>query len=104
MKLMTAEIEKKLAKHPIGSTECRLDDAPVIVKYFGGCAATWLAIEGEKEGDDWILFGKATLDGRYWEYGTFSLKELASVKFPPFGLHVERDLYAHGTVKELSND
>ena len=100
MKLLTKEIEKKLLAHPSGSTDGKGDDAKVIVKFFGGAAATWLVTEGEKEGDDWLFFGKVTLDGSYWEWGYFLLSDLSSVKFPPFGLGVERDLYFSGTVRE----
>ncbi|MBQ6256748.1 MAG: DUF2958 domain-containing protein [Clostridia bacterium] len=93
MKLLTAEIIKKLEKHPFGSQEGKLDDAEVLVKFFGGGACTWLVTEGEKQEDgDWEFFGKVTL-GDDWEWGYFRLSELAEMKFPPFNLGVERDMY-----------
>ena len=93
MKLLTAEIIKKLEKHPFGSQEGKLDDAEVLVKFFGGGACTWLVTEGEKQEDgDWEFFGKVTL-GDEWEWGYFRLSELAEMKFPPFNLGVERDMY-----------
>lgn len=100
MKLMNKSIEKKLLAHPFGSTEGKGEEAEVLVKYFGGSAATWLVTEGEKEDGEWVFFGKVTLDGQFWEWGYFLLSDLTGVKFPPFGLGVERDLYFSGTVAE----
>jgi len=104
MKLLTAEIIKKLKKHPFGSQEGKLDDAEVLVKFFGGGACTWLVTEGEKQEDgDWEFFGKVTL-GDEWEWGYFRLSELAEMKFPPFNLGVERDMYpgSKKTVRDLA--
>ena len=100
MKLLTKAIENKLAKRPFGSTDGKGDNAEVIVKFFGGAACTWLVTEGEKRDGDWLFYGKATLDGEYWEWGYFALSELAAVKFRPFGLGVERDYYFSGTVAD----
>lgn len=104
MKLLTAEIIRKLEKHPFGSQEGKLDEAEVLVKFFGGGAATWLVTEGEQQEEgDWLFFGKATL-GDEWEWGYFTLSELEKMKFPPFGLGVERDMYLGGkpTVGQLA--
>jgi len=104
MKLLTAEIIRKLQKHPFGSQEGKLDDAEVLVKFFGGGACTWLVTEGEQQEDgDWEFFGKVTL-GYEWEWGYFTLSELEQMKFPPFGLGVERDMYLGGkhTVGQLA--
>ena len=104
MKLLTAEIIRRLEKHPFGSQEGKLDDAVVLVKFFGGGVATWLVTEGERQEDgDWLFFGKVTL-GYEWEWGYFTLSELEKIKFPPFGLGVERDMYLGNrvTVKELA--
>ena len=104
MKLLTAEIIRKLERHPFGSQEGKLDDAEVLVKFFGGGACTWLVTEGEKqENGDWEFFGKVTL-GYEWEWGYFTLSELEKMKFPPFGLGVERDMYLGGkhTVGQLA--
>lgn len=93
MKLLTADIIRKLEKHPFGSQEGKLDDANVLVKFFGGGAYTFLVTEGEKQEDgDWLFFGKATF-GYEWEWGYTTLSELEAMKFPPFGLGVERDMY-----------
>ena len=100
MKLLTKGIENDLKKHPFGSTDGKLEEAKVIVRFFGGSAATWLVAEGEETEDGWMFFGAVTIWGDEWEYGYFSLKELEGLRFPPFGLGVERDLYFKGNVKE----
>lgn len=106
MKLMTAEIEKRLEKHPFHSQDGKGMDAEVIVKFFGGGASTWLVTEGERQDNgDWLFFGYVTIfGGDEWEWGYFTLSELKSLHFPPFGLPIERDLYIgkHDTVGKLS--
>jgi hypothetical protein len=43
---------------------------------------------------DVIFFGYVSVHGDFCdEWGYFSLSELSSVKCPPFGLGIERDLY-----------
>jgi hypothetical protein len=103
MKLMTKEIEEKLAKSPIGTTDARGKDAEIIVKYFNPIGAgTWLITEGEKQEDgDWLLFGYCHIFE--WEWGYVMLSELESVNLP-FGLSIERDLYSKGTVADLCGD
>ncbi len=92
-KLLTAEVIRKLEKHPLGSQDGKGDNAEVLVKFFGGGAATWLITEGKKlENGDWLFYGKCTL-GYEWEWGTVLYSELENIKFPPFGLGVERDMY-----------
>ena len=51
---------------------------------------TWLATEGEQQGDDFIFFGYVIGQEREWGY--FSLNELSSVT-GPFGLKIERDIH-----------
>lgn len=99
MRLMTREIEKALERHPIYSQDGKGDAAEVVVKYFGGSAATWLITEGERQGDDWLLYGKATLGlsdpltgGILWEWGYVLLSQLQSARFGN-GLGVERDMW-----------
>jgi hypothetical protein len=93
MKLLTADIIRKLQAHPLGSQDGKGDEAEVLVKFLGGGACTWLITEGEQmENGDWMLFGKVTL-GYEWEWGTVMLSELESLKFPPLGLGVERDKF-----------
>lgn len=96
MKLMTKEIEKKFEKYPLGSQDGLMKEAEVIVKYFNPYGAgTWLITEGEKqENGDWLLFGYCHIVE--WEWGYVMLSELESVKVPPFGLPLEREMYGTG--------
>lgn len=73
------------------------DPAPV-VKFFNPVgAATWLASELDADGVEGSrvppcnLFGLADLGFGCPEPGSFSLREIASVRLP-FGLFIERDL------------
>lgn len=103
MKLMTKEIEEILLNTPFGSTDRKGKDAQVIVKYFNPCGkGTWLITEGELQPDgDWLLYGYAKIE--FWEWGYVSLRELENVKLP-YGLTIERDLYASGTVRDLCDE
>lgn len=93
MKLMTKAIEKTLLKHPFGSQDGKGNEAHVLVKFFGGYAYTALVTEAELQEDgDWLFYGIVTM-GYEWEWGYFSLREIQSLRFPPFGLPAERDLY-----------
>jgi len=100
MKLMTKEIEKKLAAHPIHSTEGQGENAEVVVKYFNPTGAgTWLITEGEKQADgDWLFYGLCYI--HEWEWGYVLLSQLEEIWLPG-GLKIERDLYSSGTVAEL---
>ena len=88
MKLITKEIEKKLI-------EAGPDGEKPIVKFFGGSACTWIITGAEiidgKLGD--ILWGFADLGMDCVEFGTISLSELKAIRFRPFGLSIERDMY-----------
>lgn len=101
MELMTNEIEKKLEETGFIPEMDDLFEAAVIVKYFDPCgAATWLIVGGERVGDDWELYGYATI-GYYWEWGSVMLSELQSYK-GPLQIGIERDLYCEGRcVREL---
>ena len=102
MKLITKEIEHKFETHPIYSQDGKGLDAEVIVKFFNPYGVgTWLITEAERDGDDWNMFGYCEL-GQDWEWGYVSFKELANLKIPPFGLGIERDMYAKGTVRKLA--
>ena len=101
MELMTSEIKELLEQHPVGSTEGKLLDAEVIVKYFNPCGSgTWLIFEGSPTEDgDYELFGLCHIFE--WEFGSVMLSELQNVRLP-LGLTIERDLYSHGTVRKLA--
>lgn len=96
MKLITKDIENKLEKHPLYSTDGQ-KEKEVIVKFFnpyGG--GRWYVCEGEKqENGDWLFFGLVELIEKEWGY--FTLSELQSIK-TPFGLGIERDKGFKGTL------
>ena len=90
MKLLTKAILSRFAK--VG----RQDEDPdpiVICKFFNPCGAgTWYATEYDPESR--IFFGYVSIFGDHCdEWGTFSLDELESVRCPPLGLSIERDMW-----------
>lgn len=91
MKLLTQAILKKLPA--LYSQEDKpASEITIPVKFFGGGACTWYATEYDPESR--IFFGFVTLgDPQNAELGTFALDELKAVRFPPFGLSIERDLH-----------
>jgi hypothetical protein len=91
MKLLTKEILKKLP--PLRSQEDKASgEVTIPLKYFGGGACTWYATEYDP--DERMFFGFVTLgDPQNAELGYFSLDELKGLRFPPFGLPIERDLH-----------
>lgn len=93
MKLITKEIEAKLLKHPMYSTDGK-EEKEVLVKFFNPYGiGTWYVFEAEKKGNNWIFFGLVDLYEK--ELGYFTLRELESIKLP-FGLPIERDKYFDG--------
>tara|TARA_R110000751_G_scaffold3677_10_gene17475 strand:- start:265 stop:597 length:333 start_codon:yes stop_codon:yes gene_type:complete len=64
-------------------------DVLPVVKLFGGSSCTWLLTELDPETDE--AFGLCDLGHGTPELGYVSMRELLSIKFPPFGLPVERD-------------
>jgi hypothetical protein len=103
MKLLTKEIINKLENTKYNHEDLIPDDAPVLVKFFNPSGiGTWYALEGEKVKDDWVFFGVADLG--FPEYGEFVLSELESIKAPPFGLGIERDMHYTGTNKDLKEE
>jgi hypothetical protein len=89
MKLLTKAIKTKLEKNFQNQ-----NDDDVVLKLFGGSSCTWLITQIEPDGD--IMWGLADIGMGCCEYGTISLSELESVKFPPFSLGVERDRFFRG--------
>lgn len=67
----------------------RFDPVPVIKLFNPLGPATWIATELDDDGD--TLFGLADLGVGCPELGTFSLREIASVRLS-LGLAIERDL------------
>jgi hypothetical protein len=101
MQMITKEIESKLLKSPLYSTE-KVNPVPVIVKFFTPWSYwTWYAVEGNKVNGDWEFFG--LVEGHEKELGNFLLSELESVRGPG-GLKIERDRYFEGhTLDKLTN-
>lgn len=116
MKLLTKEIIKKMPMTE--DVIVKAEDAPIIVKFFGGCSyslyviAAYAWIDGEevklseingREYDDINFYGYVTgLQVDEWGYTT--LNQLKGIRFPPFGLGIERDMYfGKRTVKEIIN-
>ena len=101
MKLLTKAILKDLEKYPYRSQEdTPLMEQKVIAKFFNPCGVgTWIVLEKVEElsNGDLILWGLAEL-GNGYELGTFSLKELESLRLP-FGLTIERDMYLKNNCK-----
>jgi hypothetical protein len=67
-------------------------EGPPIVKLFGGAACTWLISEADPQ-QPTLVFALCDLGMGSPELGYLDLEELAAVRFPPFGLRVERDRF-----------
>jgi len=93
MKLITAAIQKKLEKNYQKASKTG-ESVSVVLKLFGGSNCTWLITEIEPDGD--TMRGLCDIGLGCCEYGTVSLSELKSVRFPPFGLPIERDKWFEG--------
>ena len=99
MKLMTKELEKAFEKAPLLSKDGEGENANVVVKYFNPAGrGTWLITEANKlPNGDYEMFGMCHIFE--WKWGYVLLSELENLVLP-FGLKIERDMYASGTVKE----
>ncbi|MDD6552097.1 MAG: DUF2958 domain-containing protein [Prevotellaceae bacterium] len=99
MKLLTETQKKNIAeKYPLYSQDGKYGEAVCVAKFFLA-NWTWYIIEGQPDGDDFLMFG-IVLNGFGDEYGYVSLKEVESVKVRGV-LEVERDKYFKET--ELKN-
>ena len=87
MKLLTKEVLNNFKK--TGSQEGN-NDPLIIAKFFGGGSYSFYATEYNPDTE--VFYGYVTGLGSD-EWGYTSLAELEAVKFPPFGLGIERDLY-----------
>ena len=86
MKLMTKEIQKQAEKqYELGSDMEQM----VVAKYFGG-SWTWYLMNLDPNDNNYAW---GIVKGFETELGSFNMDELKSVKIPPFGLGIERDLY-----------
>lgn len=92
MKLITKQIENRLAKYPLYSQDGKGLNAVIHCKFFNPCGVgAWYVLEAKKEANgDYTFFGIVDLYER--EYGYFTLSQLQSVR-NRFGLGIERDRY-----------
>jgi len=99
MKILTKEIENEFKKQGYTGDK-KPEDVKIILKLFGGGACSWYLYEHIE--DDIYMAYVNLGDLIYAECGTVSLNELMSIKFPPFGLGIERDMYfGEHTLKEV---
>ena len=90
MKIITKAIENAFAKQ--GKTGNKsMSEIKIVMKLFGGGAFSWYIYE--KLDDDLYMAFVNLGDPEMSECGAVSMQEILSVKFPPFGLGVERDMY-----------
>jgi len=89
MKLFTKEIDKQLfAQYPKGSN---LDNQMVVAKIFNPYGrGVWYLLNSDPQDPDYIW---AIVDLFEPEMGSVSRSELQTIKVPPFGLGLERDIY-----------
>ncbi|MCK4307270.1 DUF2958 domain-containing protein [candidate division WOR-3 bacterium] len=89
MELITEKLKNRFAE--VGTQENEKDPI-VVAKFFNASGAgTWYATSYDSRTK--VFYGYVSLFGDHNdEWGTFSLKELQSVK-GAFGLGIERDLY-----------
>lgn len=103
MKLVTKEIQKRLAKYPLYSQDGKKKDAKAVCKFFL-CQGvwTWYVLESDEKCE--IAFGIVINGAGEGEYGYFSLSELQSIR-TQFGLGVERDISFEPTnVGDIKDD
>ena len=103
MKLVTKEIQKRLAKYPLYSQEGKGKDAVAVCKFFLCQGAwTWYVLEADNECE--TAFGVVINGAGEGDYGYFSIPELQSVR-TKWGLGVERDLYFDPTkLSDIKDD
>ena len=76
-RLITPDLEKAMKDYPLYSQDSKKKDALCIAVFFIG-NARWYILEGQREYDDFVLFGIIVgLAGT--EYGYISANEMASV-------------------------
>ena len=90
MKLITKAIEKAFEKQG-DTSQKEMSEIKIVMKLFGGGAFTWYLYE--KLDDDIYMAFVNLGDPMMAEIGTVSMSELEAVKFPPFGLGIERDMH-----------
>ena len=86
--LINQELKEKFSSN---GSQKDLQDPMLIAKFFNPCGSqTWYAISYDEESH--CCFGYVT--GMFEdELGYFSMDELESLRIPPMGIRIERDLY-----------
>lgn len=108
--MFTKQIEKQLLKNGAINGEIIQETGDTqnfnpVVKLFGGGSCTWLLSEIDPSDPD-VAFGLCDLGFGSPELGRVSISELAALRFPPFGLPIERDMYwkADKTLNEYASE
>jgi len=101
MKMLLDKHKKMLQHNYKHSTDT---DLKPVVKLFGGSSCTWLLTELDPETN--VAFGLCDLGHGTPELGYVSLDELKAIKFPPFGLPIERDMHweANKTIMQYTKE
>jgi hypothetical protein len=76
-RLITPGLEKTMKDYPLYSQDSKKKDALCIAVFFIG-NARWYILEGQRENDDFVLFG-ISVGLAETEYGYISANEMASV-------------------------
>lgn len=97
-RLITPDLEKAMKDYPLYSQDSKKKDALCIAVFFIG-SARWYILEGQREYDDFVLFG-IIVGLAETEYGYISANEMASVA-------LDASKYRFGTImveqERLSN-
>lgn len=107
-KMITKPIEKLMDKYPMYSQDGKGEDAVVLFKVFNPYGAmSWYVLEAGEPDDrgDRELFVLVTNLGEK-EYGYCRLSDLTDTTVNVFGyrMHLERDRYFKGTVRDALID
>lgn len=105
MKLVTKTMLKSIPK--LYATEnTPLDEKVIHCKFFGAHLTFYVAEALEEPNGDITFFGfvynASNPHGSEWGY--FTLRQLESIKLPPFGLGLERDKYFRKTKFSVIRD
>ena len=100
MKLITKAIEQAFEKQG-DTSEMEMSEIKIVMKLFGGGACSWYLYE--KLYDDIYMAFVNLGDSQMAECGRVSMSELMSIKFKPFGLGIERDMYFEPLEKTLQD-
>ena len=89
MKIITKEVEKAFAKQGYTGNKS-MSEIKVVLKLFGGAITMYLY---EKVDQNTYMAFVNLGDPEMAECGHVSMQEIMSIKLPPFGLGLERDMY-----------